>query len=153
MLGGSKTARRPGPAIPFEKIQQVSKLLSSGMTNQEIAGEMKISHNTVSKYVDAMETMMWQWVIGMSDHGLVLDFKNHYDRIQARSKDFDDLVTEAKASKNPWFKLHALNAANTHDELCIKILGDAKLVREFKKLFAQRQSGGETQKQTMESRP
>jgi len=151
LLGGSKktTVKKPGP-VPFEKIRAVSKCLAQGMTNKEIAGELKLSHNTVTKYIDAMEETMWQWVIGMADHGLVLDFKHHYDRIQARSKDFDELVTEAKASKNPWFKLHAMNAANAHDELCIKILGDAKLVREFKKLFAQRQSQQQSEAQKIE---
>lgn len=134
-----------GKGIPFEKIRQVSKCLSQGMTNKEIEAQMKISSNTRAKYVDLMEETMWQWVIGMADHGLVLDFKEHYDRIQARSKDFDDLVKEALASKNQWFKLHALQAANAHDELCIKVLGDAKLVREFKKLFAQRASQAEPQ--------
>jgi len=44
------------------------------------------------------------------------------------------------AGKNDWFKLHVLQAADNHNELVIKLMNDAKIVREFKKLFAKRSS-------------
>ena len=102
---------------------------------------MKISSATYTRYMDKMEHMVQNWVLMMTDHGLLLNFKKHYDAIQASTKEWEDLWKEAKDSKNIWAKMHVLREMNNHHKLCIELEDDAKIVKEFKEIFEKLQTG------------
>lgn len=134
-------------AITAEKIQYLSDLLAAGKTKEQICTAMKIKPSTYHKYVDMMEEMMMNWSIAMADHGLLINFKSAYDRIRARGPIIKNLLDKALNDKNPWVQIHALRLADEHDQLEINLLNDAKIIRQFRKMFQDLQATPKKQAQ------
>lgn len=137
-----------GPKAPTaETIQILSDLLAQGKTREDICKEMKIGKTKYHKLLDMMEETMMNWSIAMADHGLLINFKSAYDRIRARGPIIKNLLDKALNDKNPWVQIHALRLADEHDQLEINLLNDAKIIRQFRKMFQDLQATPKKQAQ------
>ena len=128
---GSKTI-----AIDSKKLSKFCQLFSMSTPRATVQTELKIKKAQYYRYIDAAEEIVDDFLLGMVDHGLVLQFRNSLIRVQKRAEKLDDL---ANSGLDNYDKLEAeekhlvnrlVSNANATDKLYSEMLDDTKIVNQ-----------------------
>jgi len=104
---------------------------------ETIQKELKIGHTQYYSYIDAAEEIVDDFVLGLVDHGLVLQFKTILQRVQKRAERLDEIVNKSLdkfdhsmdvKEKNTLARI--IETANNTDKLYSEMLSDTKLVNQ-----------------------
>jgi len=129
-LGSEYGKPRINFSINDKRIREFSSLLGTGMSREEIQKEMDIKKSTYYKYLSAIEIITENYTLSLTDHGLVLQFKEILDRVKERRKLYDKAVDSAvkNVNEDPLTLIRSLKSADGNDSLICGLLDDAKLV-------------------------
>lgn len=129
-LGSEYGKPRINFSINDKRIREFSSLLGTGMSREEIQKEMGIRKSTYYKYHKAIDIITENYTLSLTDHGLVLQFKEILDRVKERRKLYDKAVDSAakKVNEDPLTLIRSLKSADGNDSLICGLLDDAKLV-------------------------
>ena len=129
-LGSEYGRSRIHYSINDKRIREFSSLLGTGMSREEIQKEMDIKKSTYYKYLSAIEIITENYTLSLTDHGMVLQFKELFDRVKKRRKLYDKAVDSAEKNVNedPLTLIRSLKSADGNDSLICGLLDDAKLV-------------------------
>ena len=129
-LGSEYGKPRINFSINDKRIREFSSLLGNGMSREEIQKEMDIKKSTYYKYLSAIEIITENYTLSLTDHGLVLQFKEILDRVKERRKLYDKAVDSAAKNVNedPLTLIRSLKSADGNDSLICGLLDDAKIV-------------------------
>lgn len=124
-------------SINDKRLREFSRLLSTGMSREEIQKEMKIKNATYYKYYAATEQVVENFLLAIVDYGLVLQFMDCFDRVLKRREDHDLAISIARkmATKDPLVLIKCLKAADENDTLISNYLDDAKIVNQVMKIL------------------
>lgn len=136
---GKKAGRKEGSkqiSINSEKLSRFCQLYSMNTPRTEVEKELRIGKAQYYKYIDAAEEIVDDFLLGMVDHGLVLQFRTTLQRVSRRADKLDELASKAledyptmdESEKNTANRLIA--NANQTDKLYTEMLDDVKLVNE-----------------------
>jgi len=124
-------------SINDKKLQKLAKLLADGMTREEIQKEMKISKSTYYKYYDAEGEVVDNYIMGMANHGLVILFKESFDRVLQKRNDYDLAISIARKNveKDPTGLTKCLKAAVEYEKVILEFLDHRIMVSNVMKIL------------------
>jgi len=136
---GKKAGRKEGSksiSINSEKLAKFCQLYSLNTPKKEIEKELKIAQAQYYRYIDAAEEIVDDFLLGMVDHGLVLQFRNKLVKVAARAEkvnaiadklldDYDNLDESGKSECD-----RMVRNANMTDKLHNELLDDTKIVNQ-----------------------
>lgn len=130
-----KTSRQK-ISIDSTKLKKFCNLWSLNTPKTTIEKELKIKTTQYYSYINAAEEIVDDFLLGMVDHGLVLQFRNVMERVNKRAEKLDDLADKALDNyekmdipeRNVANRLIA--NANSTDKLFSEMLDDTKIVNE-----------------------
>ena len=140
-LGSEYGKPRINFSINDKRIREFSSLLGNGMSREEIQKEMGIRKSTYYKYHKAIDIITENYMVSLVSHGIILQFKELFDRIKKRQKLYDKAIDVAakNVDKDPLILIRCLKSADDNDVAANSFLDDGKLVSEtmktLKKVF------------------
>lgn len=134
-----KAGRKEGSkqiSINSSKLSQFCSLYSMNTPRTEIEKELKIGKAQYYRYIDAAEEIVDDFLLGMVDHGLVLQFRTTLQRVEKRARKLDELADKGLNDYESLDDTEKLNIdrlvrnANASDKLYSEMLDDVKLVNQ-----------------------
>jgi len=123
-------------SIDNGKLKKFCQLWSMNTPKTTIEKELKIKTTQYYSYINAAEEIVDDFLLGMVDHGLVLQFRTVMERVSKRAEKLDALADAAldnysnleDSEKNTVNRL--ISNANQTDKLYSEMLDDTKIVNE-----------------------
>ena len=140
-LNKSSNVSRKSIANEGKKLKQFCHLWSMDTPREDICTELKITQPQYYSYIDAAEEIVDNFLMGMVDHGLVLQFRDSLKSVQERRKNLDKIANRmVKKFENvdpddvQSITLNRMvSLANQTDKLYTKLLDDVKIVNQTMK--------------------
>ncbi|PIY88222.1 MAG: hypothetical protein COY74_09365, partial [Nitrosopumilales archaeon CG_4_10_14_0_8_um_filter_34_8] len=114
-------------SIDSSKLKKFCSLWSMDIPKAEICKQLNIGHTQYYAYINAAEEIVDDFLLGMVDHGLVLQFRTSLQRVQKRAEKMDQIADKAldqminagieNDSKDSWALTSLVLAANAPDKL------------------------------------
>ena len=91
----NKEKKKRAPNINMKKLQKFNYLWSIQTPRSEVMQKLDISKTTYYNYIDQAEEIADDFVMGMVDHGLVLQFRDSMSRMHKKVLKLDELSNTA----------------------------------------------------------
>jgi len=83
------------------KLQKFCHLWSFNTPREIIQRELNIKKAQYYRYINAAKNIVDDFLLGVVDHGLVLEFKNSLERVQRRAEKMDKISQDEIAKYSP----------------------------------------------------
>lgn len=142
-LNKSSNVGRKSIAIESKKLKQFCYLWSIDTPREDICNELKIKQAQYYNYIDAAEEIVDDFLLGMVDHGIILQFKDSLKSVQERRVQLDK-ITNRMVKKFEIIDPDAdqsivlnrmVSLANQTDKLYTEMLDDIKIVNQTMKVL------------------
>jgi len=132
----ARKQRSDSMLIDTRKLSKFCQLYSMSTPKETIQKELKIKQAQYYKYIDAAEEIVDDFLLGMVDHGLVLQFRNSLIRVQKRAEKLDELAEkgldnyDGLEAEEKHLVNRLVSNANSTDKLYSEMLDDTKIVNQ-----------------------
>lgn len=131
-----KRAGRKSISIDNSKLNKFCRLYSMNTPRETVCKELKFKQAMYYRYIDAAEEIVDDFLLGMVDHGLVLQFRTTLLRVAKRAEKLDELVEDVLDNyttldiKERNVANRLIQNANATDKLHSEMLDDVKIVNQ-----------------------
>lgn len=131
-----RTKRKDSMKIDTSKLQKFCSLYSMSTPRAEVEKQLNIKQAQYYRYIDAAEEIVDDFLLGMVDHGLVLQFRTTLLRVAKRAEKLDELADDILNNykeldiKERNVANRLIQNANATDKLHSEMLDDIKIVNQ-----------------------
>ncbi len=131
-----RKTRSDSTKINDAKLKKFCNMWSMDTPKETIMKTLKIEKSAYYNYIDAAEEIVDDFLLGMVDHGLILQFRSTLQRVQRRAEKLDELANaglekyEAADENEKLATDRLVRNANASDKLYNELLDDSKIVNQ-----------------------